>query len=223
MTEVYWIGKLVVIEWALTGLDGSPVTDATVTGQITLPDGTTATAQVSQDGGTYRASYDPTMAGTHAWRLEATGTADGAEEGTFDVRPSPAASPAPVLDPSTPVGMVRLLIPDRDVDALLFTDAEITGFIAIEGGIVKRGAALALETVASNEVMVSKVIKTQDLQTDGAKASDALLKRAAELRRQVVEDDPDTSGGLDIIDFRDPFTRPWRGDHELTEPESWWC
>lgn len=221
MTEVYWISKLVVIEWALTGLAGTPVTDATVTGQITLPNGTTTTATVTQSGGVYRASYDPVMAGRHAWRLVATGTADGAEEGTFDVRPSPAVGPAPVLDPSTPVGMVRLLVPDRDPDALLFTDAEITGFVAIEGGIVKRAAALALETVASNEVMVSKVIKTQDLSTDGAKVSDALLKRAAELRRQVNEDDPDTSGGLDIIDFKDPFTLPWRG-RELTEPESWW-
>ena len=41
----------------------------------------------------------------------------------------------------------------------------------------------------------------------GAKVSDALLKRAAELRRQADQDDADTAGGLDIIDFADPWTR----------------
>jgi hypothetical protein len=126
------------------------------------------------------------------------------------------------IDYSTPAGQVRLLIPDTDPDVFLFDDSKITGFLAVEGGIVKRAAALALETAASNEAMVSKVIKTQDLATDGAKVSDALLKRAAELRRQVNEDDPDTSGGLDIVDFVDPFTLPtW--DHELTDPQAWWC
>jgi hypothetical protein len=111
--------------------------------------------------------------------------------------------------------MVRLLIPDRDRQFLLFTDAEIGGFLTLEGG-AKKAAAAALEVMASNEAMVSKVIRTQDRATDGAKVSDALLRRAAELRRQADEDDPDTSGGLDIIDFADPFTR---GVGELSEIE----
>lgn len=125
------------------------------------------------------------------------------------------------IDYTGDLGKVRLLIPDTDENALLFTDDQITGFLAVEGGIVKRAAAAALETAASNEAIVSKVIRTQDLQTDGAKVSAELRARAAELRRQVNEDDPETSGGLDIIDFRDPGTLPWR-DHELTENE-WWC
>jgi hypothetical protein len=125
------------------------------------------------------------------------------------------------IDYATPLGQVRLLIPDVDEMNLLFTDAQIVGFLSLEGAIVKRAAAAALETAASNTALVAKVIKSQDLESDGAKVSDALLKRAAELRRQVNEDDIDTSGALDIIDFRDPFTRPWR-DHELTEPEWPW-
>lgn len=125
------------------------------------------------------------------------------------------------IDYTSTAGQVRLLIPDTDETNELFTDEQIGGFLAIEGGIMKRAAAAALETAASNEALVSKVIRTQDLQTDGAKVSDALLKRAAELRRQADEDDPDTGGGLDIIDFCDPFTLPV-SDHELAEPE-WWC
>lgn len=126
------------------------------------------------------------------------------------------------IDYTTDLGKVRLLIPDTDEANQLFADDQISGFLTIEGGIVKRAAAAALETAASNEAVVSKVIRTQDLQTDGAKVSDALLKRAAELRRQVNEDDPDTSGALDIVDFRDPFTLAF-SDHELTEAEAWWC
>jgi hypothetical protein len=125
------------------------------------------------------------------------------------------------IDYTTAAGQVRALIPDVDEANLLFTDDQIDAYLAIEGGIVKRAAAVALETAASNEALVSKVIRTQDLQTDGAKVSDALLKRAAELRRQVDEDDPGTSGSLMIIDFHDPFNLPW-SDHELTEPY-WGC
>jgi hypothetical protein len=124
------------------------------------------------------------------------------------------------IDYTTDLGKVRLLIPDTDETNLVLADAQITALLAMEI-YVKRAAAAAIDLIASNEVMVSKVIKTQDLATDGAKVSVELRARATELRRQVDEDDDATSGNIDIIDFRDPFTRPWR-DHELTEPESWW-
>ncbi|OLT24413.1 hypothetical protein BJF79_13810 [Actinomadura sp. CNU-125] len=220
MTEVYWIGKTVVVEWALTDLDGAAVTDATVTGTITLPDETTAAATIAHESGsgTYRATYEPVGAGTHAYRLEATGTVESAEEGTFEVRPSPTVGPAPTLDPATTVGQVRLLIPDKDPALLLFTDADISGFLALEGSSVKKAAALALETIASSEAMVSKVLQVQDLSTDGAKVADALMKRAAMLRQQADDEDPAIGGGLDIVDFVDPHTR-WSA-HELAEWES---
>lgn len=125
------------------------------------------------------------------------------------------------IDYTTPAGQVRLLIPDTDPTNQLFDDDQLNAFVTIEAGIIKRAAAAALETAASNTALVAKVITTQDLATDGAKVSDALLKRAAELRRQVDEDDPATAGGIDIVDFVDPFTRPLWG-HELTESE-WWC
>lgn len=110
------------------------------------------------------------------------------------------------IDYTTDAGRVRLLIPDTVEESFLFADEQITAFLALEGG-VKRAAAQALETAASSEVMVSKVIKTQDLQTDGAKASDALLKRAAELRAQAAEEDTDADGGFDIVDFVDPLSQ----------------
>lgn len=219
MTTVYWIGKLVVIEWTLVDLAGAPITTATVTGTITQPDETTATATISQASNIYRASYDPTLPGTHAYRLVATGTADSAEEGTFEVQPHPGAAPPAELDPGTDVGMVRLLIPDRNCGNLLLTDAEITGYLSLEGGAVKRAAAAALEAIATSEALTSKVLKDGDLATDGAKLSAELRARAKELRRQADEDDPDTAGALDIVDFVDPFNRRWPA--EGTEPEVW--
>lgn len=98
---------------------------------------------------------------------------------------------------STDVGLVRLLIPDTDTDpdVRLFTDDELQAFLTLELS-VRRAAAQALEVAASSEVLVSKVIRTRDgLQTDGAKVSDALLKRAAQLRKQA--DDAGDPGGLD--------------------------
>lgn len=119
------------------------------------------------------------------------------------------------IDYTTDLGKVRLLIPDTDESNQLFSDAQITAFLTMEGGIVKKAAAAALETIASNEAMVSKVIRAQDLSTDGAKVAAELRARAAELRRQVDEDDPD-AGGFDVVDFIDPFTR---SSSELAEPE----
>ena len=214
--ETYWISKTVVIDLALTDLAGAPITNATVAATITQPDGTTVPASVALAGSVYRATFDPPAAGTYAYRLVATGTADSAEEGTFEVRASPATAAAPTLDPATGIGLVRLLIPDRDLDNLLFTDADITALLALEDAVAKRAAAAGLESIAANEALVGKVIKSQDLSTDGARTAEALMKRAAELRRQADEDDPDTGGGFDYVEFIDPFHR---SAGELAEQE----
>jgi len=108
-------------------------------------------------------------------------------------------------NPTTDVGKVRLLISDTaEPPAQIFNDAEISTFLALEDGNLRRGAALALETIASNEVQVLKVIRTQDLQTDGAKVSVELRARAKDLRSQadVIDDafDPDDAG-FDIAEM----------------------
>lgn len=87
-------------------------------------------------------------------------------------------------DPSTDAGKVRMLCTDRDSANQIFSDTEIDAFLSMEGSSVRRAAALALETIASNEALTQKVIVTLDIETDGAKVSDALLKRAAALRTQ---------------------------------------
>jgi hypothetical protein len=91
-------------------------------------------------------------------------------------------------DISTDRGKVRGIIPDRVAADYFFEDDEIDAFLSMEGSSIKKAAALGLETMASNEVYVQKVIKLLDLTTDGSKVSDALLKRAQMLREQAASD-----------------------------------
>ena len=104
------------------------------------------------------------------------------------------------IDYETDVGRVRLLIPDTDEDNTLLIDPQIDALLTMEG-TVKLAAAAALDIIASSEALVSKVIRTQDLQTDGAKVAAELRARAAGLRQQVDDGVGDDSVGFDIADF----------------------
>jgi len=107
------------------------------------------------------------------------------------------------IDYETDRGRVRLLIADTDEpDGLLLTDVQITTLLSMEGS-VKRAAAQALDTIASSEVLVSKKIRTLDLQTDGPAVAAELRARAKELRDQDDADNDDP-WGIDVINF-DPY------------------
>ena len=95
------------------------------------------------------------------------------------------ASPAVTIDYSTNRGKVRLIITDTDVTSLIFTDAEIDAFLGMHDDVVFLAAAQALDTIASNEALVSKVIKLLDLSTNGAAVAGALRTHANSLREQV--------------------------------------
>ncbi len=97
-------------------------------------------------------------------------------------------------DLATDAGKVRAIIPDTNIEAYVFEDAEIEAFLSMEGGGVKRAAALALETIARNEVMVLKVIRLLDLQTDGAATAREMRMQAGELRQQAKSDADELAG-----------------------------
>ncbi|MBN1320154.1 MAG: hypothetical protein JXA87_04845 [Thermoleophilia bacterium] len=104
-------------------------------------------------------------------------------------------------DLATDVGKVRLLVPDTSATSYVFEDDEITAFLALETD-VRRAAALALETIASSQALTLKVIKILDLQTDGARTAEALLKRAATLRQQALEAEAgEEDGGFEVIEM----------------------
>ncbi len=105
-------------------------------------------------------------------------------------------------DTATSTGQVRLLIFDTNASSYVFEDAEIETFLTLEGSSVKKAAALALETMASNEAFVLKVIRLLDLSTDGARTADALMKRAGLLRQQAAAEDAAEDGGaFDIAEW----------------------
>lgn len=102
-------------------------------------------------------------------------------------------------DPTSDTGKVRLLLNDVDDARQVFTDVEIQAFLDIEQGSVKRAAAQAIDTNADNELLASKVLKTQDLQTDGSKLAAAMHQRADSLRAQADADEQ-AEGYFEIVD-----------------------
>jgi hypothetical protein len=117
-------------------------------------------------------------------------------------------------DVATDRGKVRLLVSDVDAATAVFTDDEIDGFLALEGGSVKLAAAQAIDANATNEALASKVIKDHQLATDGAKVADAMRKHAQSLRDQVAG--YDDAGVFEVVDF----TTCWP---EGTEPPLTGC
>jgi len=98
-------------------------------------------------------------------------------------------------DPTTNPGLVRLLISDTRETTPLFQDAEIDAFLALEGDNVKRAAATAKEAIATDQVLLLKVIERLDLKTDGAAVARELRMQAAQLRQQAQDDEATEAGG----------------------------
>lgn len=113
-----------------------------------------------------------------------------------------------MIDYTSPIGQVRVLIPDlrkledlrdlRNEPRYLFTDDEILAFLAVNNGIVKRAAADACDAIGMDKALQLLVLKTDDKQTDGAKLLDAIVKRAKALREQAKEDD-ENNLSFDVI------------------------
>lgn len=120
-------------------------------------------------------------------------------------------------DLTSDIGKIRLLIMDNQSSVYLFEDAEISTFLSLEGSNVKRGAALALETMASNDAYVLKYMTLLDLSTNGPAVSAELRKRAADLRAQAAFDESREDGGAfdiaeqvqDVFTARDRLRKQW--------------
>jgi hypothetical protein len=112
-------------------------------------------------------------------------------------------------DYSTAIGQVRLLVPDTEVledltDPLkpleyVFNDAQIQAFLALYGSNVKRAAAAAKLVLATSEALISKVIKTDDLSTDGAKLGAELRAQAEVLKAEA--DEEDSSDAFTVVEY----------------------
>lgn len=103
------------------------------------------------------------------------------------------------IDFSSPVGQVRVLIPDlrkledlrdlRNEPRYLFTDEEIEALLAVNSGNIKLAAADACDAIGMDKALQLLVLKTDDKQTDGAKLLSAIVGRARQLRASAREDE----------------------------------
>lgn len=72
------------------------------------------------------------------------------------------------------IAAIRVLVPDTDAiygddeDQYLFSDPEYGSFYSVARGNIVRAAGYAMIAIGNSEGIISKVIKTQDLQTNGA-------------------------------------------------------
>lgn len=145
-----------------------------------------------------------TLPGEYLATFVTTGTGAGVKYHTVIVQQPPPLTSA--------LRRIRLLIADTDPAYRLFRVDELQDFLDMEGGSYKLAAATALEVVARSEALKSKVIRSQDLSTDGAKLAAELRASAAELRRQVdAGEGAEDGGGFEVADFTDPRALPYRG------------
>lgn len=98
------------------------------------------------------------------------------------------------IDYTTDVGKVRALIPDvttvydpmLDDEEFLLSDGEINVYLGLNNGSIRLAAADACEALGTNDLLIGKVIITQDYSTDASKVSAQMLARAASLRKQAA-------------------------------------
>jgi len=118
------------------------------------------------------------------------------------------------------IRIIRALIPDTEAifgdgdDETLFTDTEIGDYFTAGGSNILRAAALACLAIGTSEAIISKVIRTQDLQTNGPAVAAAMAKKAELLfDRADAEDRATDRGYFDIVDYGEG----WKPVPELTE------
>lgn len=107
------------------------------------------------------------------------------------------------FDLATDRGKVRLLIQDDDPVYEFYSDEKIDAFLVLaedcEGAEVFNAAAMALESWASNQLMILKVTDHLDIKVDGAAVAKEMRMRAASLRQQAI--DAPTDDGFQIAEM----------------------
>lgn len=123
-------------------------------------------------------------------------------------------------DYSTPVGQLRMLLGDTG-EVYLFSDAQMQAYLALYHDNIKRAAGAALLTVAANQALLLKYVKTDDLTIDGPKV-------AAELRLQAAAWDSEGQADDALDDEFFMIAYPRSNNCDLDEyvehavPHFWW-
>lgn len=120
----------------------------------------------------------------------------------------------------TPLGKLRALIfqtqiyvdpanPTAPADYLI-SDAQLQAYLTINGDKLFGAAADALLAIATNEALISKKIRTEDLTTDGPAVAGELRRTADSYRKRQADEDEaaDWVDSFEIVDY-------------VNIPESW--
>lgn len=198
----YDVGDVAVFRLDIANFDGTTVAAVTVK----APDGTESAPTPTSSGGgaVWTVQVPLVQAGVWyvGWTVTGTGSSTAWDQAEAEVPPPPTEAQDDV----------RLLIADTNPATRMFSLRQVAQFLRLNGDNARRAAAQALDVIAANEALVSKVIKTKDLSTDGAKVADALRKQAAELRRQAdTGEDSDDESGFEIVEFEPQMCRSYGG------------
>ena len=96
------------------------------------------------------------------------------------------------------VRLVRLRIADKSQPPLL-ADEDIQDLLDAHDGDTWRASADALRTIAASELLVSKAINTQDLQTSGDRVAREMRLLADSYDAKADEADADAAGGFFVV------------------------
>lgn len=112
------------------------------------------------------------------------------------------------MDENELILALREQIPDdaavfgENEDEHMFSDQTLGRFLKRANNSILRAAGLACLAIANSEALISKVIRTQDLQTNGPAVADALNKTAAKYFELAdKEDSIQDSAYFEIVDF----------------------
>lgn len=123
------------------------------------------------------------------------------------------------VDYATPLGQLRALVsqterykdpadPAAAADYLM-SDGQLQSFLALNSNKLYGAAADTLLSLAANEALVSKKIRTEDLSTDGSVIANSLRQIAAEYRGRQKEEDLEDAAleAFEIVDYQDYPTK----------------
>ena len=123
-------------------------------------------------------------------------------------------------DYTSAVGQVRVLTTDTVLltdphkplaePEYLHSDAQLLAFLVLNGNKVKAAAADVIDTLATNEALISKKIRTEDLQTDGPAVANSLRLQATGLRAAQRREDEEAEmlDSFQVVDFTS-YPAPW--------------
>lgn len=113
----------------------------------------------------------------------------------------------------TPLGQLRALVsqteqyvdpanPEADPDYLM-SDGLLQSYLVINSDKLYGAAADALLAIATNEALISKKIRTEDLSTDGSVIANSLRQIAQEYRKRQEDEDAEDAAleAFELVDF----------------------